>query len=186
MQPIKKVTEGIYCGNDSFSDNDIKLYGITAIIDINGERSHVLDQVFNFNFSKQELLDSEISRFISKIAPAVNLLRTLREAGHNILVCCDDGKNLSLVIIGCYLVSMNTASNTVIRLLETIYLSADQIKDYEVDQRRIVSESDPDEPAVVRTDEENAAIYKGRQERRELLALGNKSFSKVINKYVVK
>jgi hypothetical protein len=127
---IAHVCDNIYIGNIASIRADILArHKISIIINLAGsqyKRDKCGDvDIMEYTLPSQELLDSEVPRTISKLDTIYNKIKEASSA-HNILICCNDGKNKSALVAAYYLLKSGQHSAQVIKKIENIYCTDSQ------------------------------------------------------------
>lgn len=174
------VCDRIYAGNTEAA-NDIDLLdqlGITAVINLSDKKYIGLHEVYDFALSPCELLQSEIQKMQLKLASIITQLTKLYNNSGRLFIFCNDGRNRSLLVAGCFLVSHGHKYQDVINKLEMLYMSADQ-RAHELRERERI-DAELDGKIILMSAEESARIASSKESRNELRGLTNKSFAKII------
>jgi hypothetical protein len=129
MQSLhSKVSIGIFVGN-IYSATDLTFLAeadVSAIINISGKSSPIIEDVDTFDFllPSQELMDTEFPKTYMKLEAISQTIHNLRQSDRNILVCCNDGINKSILAIGHYLITYGGMEyGDIIEYLESIYFA---------------------------------------------------------------
>lgn len=183
---FQKVSDGLFVGNiESLTPQILENNNITAVINNNRDTITINPSidVFTYLLSSQELLETEIPKTITKLENIMQCIRLLRENNRNILICCADGKNQSLLVAGYYLITrLKQPYTTVINSLELIYFSDEMKADYADDMKRIMNDSDPDKPPEIISPEKLQLLSVKRAERRNIQGLTMMTFQKILRR----
>ncbi len=185
------VVDGVYIGNASAaSDFDfLDRYDITAVINLTGKQLRDVRgkpitlpgyiHVFDFMLPSQELLDAEIPKTYNKLDAIMNVIRSLRVDGRNVLIQCNDGRNKSMLVVGYYLIVDHEQQHSdVISKLETLYFT-DQQKSLEARDKQLYA-ANPNTTAVIIGPAERSIYEADRAERQELRGLTMMTFRKLL------
>ncbi len=179
---FKKIANGLYIGDERVNEAHFTAGAITAVLQVGGAPTKFSGASFRMMLNPNEQMNSELPQFIVKVQSVVGSLRALRNNNHNVLVICQDGRNLSLAVVGCYLISSDTLRSELVTKLEFIHCTEEQRRQHDEYARFVKMTKDPE---FIREmpDGEYAAIIKARDERTKLIGLSTKSLKKVILNY---
>lgn len=154
---------------------------ISAVINLHGEDIKTQIETHDFMLPSQELLDSEKQKIMTKLNAIADNIHNLRNAGKNVLVVCEDGKNKCMLAVGYYLIMKCGAKYIdVIYQLETLYFDQKQHADETFDRDLIVANSNPKNTPREFTNAEFTALEESRNARREIRCLTMQSFARLL------
>lgn len=181
-----RVADGLFIGNlaAAESTSELNKYGISAIVNVSGDDLVTRGILVNdYVLPNQELLPMERQRMIARLLPIKNTMVEMHKSHkkHTIMVCCYDGRNQSMLVVGYYMITalgMNPAS--VVKALETLYFTPELKHDDEVDQMRIAN-ARPGESEEKFTPEQFQALQLSRETRRGLRGFITISFGTLLS-----
>ena len=153
LEPARfaKVADRIFIGNYKCAE-DLQFLAkndITAIINLSGKKPPLVEDIdyFDYIIPSSELMNAEIQKTTTKLNTIAQNIYELQMAHRNLLICCSDGRNKSMLAAGYYLIAnQNRKYDAVITQLETSYFNDRQRSDeLEYIQNAIV---DPDAAAL--------------------------------------
>lgn len=125
------VADNIYVGNLWAADSTDVLdrLDITKVINLTNFDIEPVEGVefIEFGLPDTEMLDAEIPRMTEKLDKVVRVINTSLASSCRVLICCEDGRNKSMLAAAYYLCSCGSPYGQTIARLETAYFTPAQV-----------------------------------------------------------
>lgn len=133
------IIDGIFVGNlwSADSISTIDHLDITKVINLTNFDIEPIEDVefIEFGLPDTEMLDAEIPRMTEKLDNIVKTINNALTSGCRVLICCEDGRNKSMLVAAYYLCSCGSPLETTIARLETAYFSPAQMAAEQAERR---------------------------------------------------
>lgn len=133
------VADGIFVGNLWSADSVPTLdhLDIMKVINLTNFDIEPVDGVeyVEFGLPDTEMLDAEIPRMEGKLDHMVKVINQTLAAGQRVLICCEDGRNKSMMTAAYYLCNHGSPLVSTIKRLETAYFTPAQKASEELELR---------------------------------------------------
>lgn len=173
----REISNGIFVGNlwSADSVDTLDCLDITKVINLTNFDIDPVDGVefIEFGLPDTEMLDAEIPRMEGKLDNIVKVINAATATGSRVLICCEDGRNKSMLAAAYYLCSIGNPFAATFARLETAYFTPAQLAAENREKRGEIRTDNPEEIAAIRT---------AREERQKVRALTMKSYCALLRR----